>query len=68
MTLRRFTRLTYGHSKSLKYRAAMQAIFFARYNFARKHEALKGRTPAMATGLANKVWSIQEVIERAGEV
>ena len=51
MSLRRFTRLTNAHSKSLKHHAAMQALFVAWYNFARKHEALKGQTPAMASGL-----------------
>jgi IS1 family transposase/transposase-like protein len=68
MTLRRFTRLTNGHSKSLKHHAAMQAIFFAFYNFSRKHEALKGKTPAMASGLADKVWSIKELIELAASI
>jgi hypothetical protein len=43
----------------------MQAIFTAWYNFARKHEALKGNSPAMASGLAEKVWTIKELIERA---
>ncbi len=65
MTLRRFTRLTNGHSKSLKHHTAMQAIFFAFYNFCRKHEALGGKTPAMASGLADKVWTVKELVERA---
>lgn len=65
MTLRRFTRLTNAHSKSLKHHQAMQAIFFAYYNFVRKHEALKGKTPAMVSGLADKVWSVKELLERA---
>ncbi|MBL9090223.1 MAG: hypothetical protein JNL96_03310 [Planctomycetaceae bacterium] len=63
--LRRFTRLTIAHSKSLKYYVAMQAIFMAWYNFGRKHETLKGRTPAMASGLAEKPWSVKELIEFA---
>jgi hypothetical protein len=65
MSLRRFTRLTNAHSKSLKHHEAMQAIFVAWYNFARRHEALKGSTPAMASGIASKVWTIKELIERA---
>ena len=65
MTLRRFTRLTNGHSKSLKHHTAMQALFVAWYNFARKHEALKGQTPAMASNLTDHVWTIKELIERA---
>jgi transposase-like protein/IS1 family transposase len=63
--LRRFTRLTIAHSKSLKHHVAMQAIFMAWYNFGRKHETLKGRTPAMASGLAEKPWSVKELIEFA---
>jgi transposase InsO family protein len=67
MSLRRFTRLTNGHSKSLRHHAAMQALFVAWYNFARKHEVLKGQTPAMANGLTDHVWTIKELIERAAE-
>jgi transposase-like protein/IS1 family transposase len=65
MTLRRFTRLTNAHSKSLKHHAAMQAIFMAFYNFARKHESLQGKSPAMASGLADHVWSVKELLENA---
>jgi transposase-like protein/IS1 family transposase len=65
MQVRRFTRLTNAHSKSPKHHVAMQAIFFAWYNFCRKHETIKGQTPAMAAGLADKVWSIREMLERA---
>jgi hypothetical protein len=45
----------------------MQALFVAWYNFARKHETLKGNTSAMASGLTDNVWTIKELIERAGE-
>jgi IS1 family transposase/transposase-like protein len=65
MSLRRFTRLTNGHSKSLKHHTAMQAIFFAWYNWCRKHETLKGKTPAMASGLTDRVWSVEEMLGRA---
>jgi hypothetical protein len=41
--------------------------FVAWYNFARKLETLKGNTPAMASGLTDHVWTIKELIERAGE-
>ena len=64
MTLRRFTRLTNGHSKSLRHHVAMQALFIAWYNFCRKHETLKGKTPAMASGLAEKAWSVTELLKR----
>jgi hypothetical protein len=45
----RMMRLTNGHSKSLRHHTVMQALFVAWYNFARRHEALKGNTPAMAS-------------------
>jgi transposase-like protein/IS1 family transposase len=67
MQMRRFTRLTNGHSKSPKHHVAMQALYFAFYNFARKHETLKGHTPAMASGLTDKVWTIKELVEFAAE-
>lgn len=63
MHLRRFTRLTSGHSKSLAHHKAMQALFVVFYNWARKHETLKGRTPAMASGLTDHVWSMSELME-----
>jgi IS1 family transposase len=67
MQLRRFTRLTNGHSKSPKHHVAMQAIYFAWYNFCRKHETLKGATPAMASKLTDKVWTIKELLENAAD-
>jgi hypothetical protein len=68
MSNRRHTRLTNAHSKSLKHHVAMQAIFVAYYNFGRKHEALKGQTPAMTSGITDKVWSIRELLEFAAKV
>jgi IS1 family transposase len=66
MNLRRFTRLTNGHSKSLKHHVAMQAILFAWYNFVRVHTAIK-KTPAMASGLSDHVWTIKELVAQAAE-
>jgi hypothetical protein len=62
---RRHTRLTNAHSKSLKHHVAMQSVFVAWYDFGRKHETLKGQTPAMASGLSTSVWSIVELLEGA---
>jgi hypothetical protein len=67
MTSRRHTRLTNAHSKSLKHHVAMQAIVIAYYNFSRKHETLRGQTPAMASKLTDKVWTIQQLLENAAE-
>jgi transposase-like protein/IS1 family transposase len=65
MSSRRHTRLTNGHSKSLKHHVAMQAIFVAFYNFCRKHETLKGQTPAMASQLTDRVWTMRQLLEFA---
>lgn len=63
MHVRRFTRLTNAHSKSGAHHAAMIAIFVAWYNFCRKHETLgKKTTPAMSSGLTNKMWSLQDLL------
>jgi IS1 family transposase len=62
MQCRRFTRLTNAHS-NVRHHTAMQAILVAYYNFCRKHETIK-TTPAVASGLASKPWSIRELLER----
>lgn len=68
MHLRRYTRLTNGHSKSLKHHKAMLNIFFAWYNWARVNSGLEGKqTPAMASGLADKKWTLKQLLERAAE-
>ena len=64
MHLRRFTRLTNAHSKSLDHHEAMQSIFFSWYNWCRKHSTI-GMTPAMASGLIDKPLSIRQLLEVA---
>jgi IS1 family transposase len=62
MTMRRFTRLTNGFSKKVENHAAMVSLHFMHYNFARAHSALgKQTTPAMAAGVADHVWTVQEI-------
>lgn len=58
--LRRFTRLTNGFSKKAENHAAAAAIHFIDYNFARIHKSLR-ITPAMAAGLSDHVWSLEEI-------
>ena len=66
MGVRRFTRLTNGFSKKWENHEAALALWFAYYNFARKHMTLK-ETPAMASGLADHVWTIRELIEESAK-
>jgi hypothetical protein len=40
---------------------AAQAITFTWYNFARVHQTLRV-TPAMAAGLTDHIWSIEEIV------
>jgi IS1 family transposase len=69
MGMRRFTRLTNGFSKKLDNHMAAIAIHFMHYNFARPHKTLASpypRTPAMAAGIAEHVWTAREIAELAG--
>jgi IS1 family transposase len=62
MGMRRFTRLTNGFSKKVENHAAMVSLHFMYYNFARPHQSLgKRTTPAMAAGVADHVWTCDEI-------
>jgi IS1 family transposase len=61
MSVRRFTRLTNAFSKKLENHAAMVALYFMYYNFGRVHQTLRV-TPAMEAGIADHVWSIEEIV------
>jgi hypothetical protein len=61
MGVRRFTRLTNAFSKKLDTHCHMVAIYHAYYNFCRVHQTLRV-TPAMAAGLTDHVWSLEELV------
>jgi hypothetical protein len=66
MGMRRFTRLTNAFSKKLENLAAAVSLHFMHYNFARPHKTLSDRyptTPAMAAGVTDHVWSLEEIAE-----
>lgn len=63
----RFTCLSNAHSKSLKHHKAMQAVFFVWCNFCRKHETIK-QMPATASGLADKGWTIRELLANVADI
>ena len=48
---------------------AAVAFHFMHYNFARPHQSLKNpypRTPAMAAGVSDHVWTIAEIVALLG--
>ncbi len=70
MGMRRFTRLTNGFSKKVENLAHAVALHYMYYNFARVHQSLTvehedgtrtKRTPAMAAGVADHVWTLREI-------
>jgi IS1 family transposase len=64
MGMRRFTRLTNAFSKKLQNHAAAVALHFFYVNFARPHKSLANpypRTPAMAAGIADHIWTCDEI-------
>jgi IS1 family transposase/lambda repressor-like predicted transcriptional regulator len=62
MGMRRFTRLTNGFSKKVENHAAAVSLHFMAHNFVRPMPALGANaTPAMAAGVADHVWTPEEV-------
>jgi IS1 family transposase len=61
MSMRRFTCLTNSFSKKMENLGHAVALHFMRYNFCRVHQTLRV-TPAMAAGIADHVWEIDELI------
>ena len=59
--LRRFTRLSNGFSRKKDNLRAALALYFAYYNFCRMHKSIR-MTPAMAAGIANKPWSLADLL------
>jgi IS1 family transposase len=68
MSMRRFTRLTNAFSKKIENLEHAVALHFMYYNFARPHKTLANpypRTPAMVARVANRIWSIEEIVKLA---
>lgn len=66
MGMRRFTRLTNGFSKKVENLEHAVSLHTMHYNFCRPHMTLSKRgakvTPAMAAGVTDHVWTLDEVI------
>lgn len=67
MSMRRFTRLTNGFSKKLENHIHALALYFVHYNFCRIHKSLK-TSPAMAAGIADTLWSLDDVIAKIDDM
>jgi IS1 family transposase len=65
MSMRRFTRLTNAFSKKAENHALAVSLHFMFYNFGRIHKSLRV-TPAMQAGVADHVWSLEEIAALAG--
>jgi hypothetical protein len=61
MSNRRFTWLTNAFSKKLENHKHAAAIHFMHYNFCRIHQTF-ACDPAMEAGVANHVWTIEEIV------
>jgi len=60
MAMRRFTRLTNAFSKKVENHMHAVSLHFMYYNFGRIHKTLRV-TPAMEAGVADHVWSLEEI-------
>lgn len=63
MSMRRFTRLTNAFSKKLDNHIHALALYFVHYNFCRIHKTIR-MSPAMAAGVTERLWSLDDVIAR----
>lgn len=68
MQSRRYTRLTNAFSKKAENHAHAASLFFLYYNYCRPHQTLTKAaqgmktTPAMASGLTDKVWTVKDIV------
>ena len=60
--MRRFTRLTSGHSKKIDNHVAMVALYTTFYNFARINSAVR-MSPAMAARVTDRLWDIGDIVK-----
>jgi hypothetical protein len=65
--MKRFTRLSLGFSKKLENLAAAVALHVAHYNFCRVHGSPDKITPAMAAGVINELWAIEDLYDAVME-
>ncbi|MGO4686302.1 IS1 family transposase [Hyphomicrobium sp. 2TAF46] len=61
MSMKRFTRLSNAFSKKLASHRHAISLYFTFYNWTRIHKTLRV-TPAMAAGLTDHLWTMEEII------
>jgi IS1 family transposase len=61
MHMRRFTRLTNAFSKKFENHMHMVALYTVWYNYVKQHKSLKGLSPAMAAGISDTLWSMEDI-------
>jgi hypothetical protein len=67
MQSRRYTRLTNAFSKKAEFHLYATALHFSFYNWCRPHGTLTKQrgaptTPAMAAGLSDRVWTLDDLL------
>ena len=67
MSMRRFTRLTNAFSKKIENHTHSVALHFMHYNFCRQHTSLDGISPAMAAGVTDRLWDIEDIVRLVDE-
>jgi hypothetical protein len=73
MEMRRFSRLTNAFSKKAENHGHAVSLYFMHYNFCRAHQTLTKEangiktSPAMAAGLTDHVWSVEEILKLMSE-
>ena len=65
--LKRFQRQGLGYSKDLEMHKLAVSLHFGIYNLVRKHHTL-GTTPAVAAGVEQEAWGLEDVIESDGSL
>lgn len=60
--LKRFQRLGLGYAKKIEMHKAATAMHIGIYNLCRKHSGLDGKTPAQAAEVADKRWTLEDVV------
>jgi hypothetical protein len=60
--MKRFARLTAGHSKKIDNHVHMVALYICWYNFARTNSAVR-MSPAMAARVTDRLWDIGDIVK-----